>query len=52
MENRRELVEKGEFIEVFCNAPIDVCESRDLKGLYLKARAGDLNEFTGISSPY
>ena len=48
----RELVEKNEFIEVFCNAPIDVCESRDLKGLYLKARAGDLNEFTGISSPY
>ena len=48
----RELVKKGEFIEVFCNASIDVCESRDLKGLYLKARAGDLNEFTGISSPY
>jgi len=48
----RELVEKGEFIEVFCNASIDVCESRDLKGLYLKARAGDLSEFTGISSPY
>lgn len=48
----RELVEKGEFIEVFCDAPIDICESRDPKGLYLKARKGELSEFTGISSPY
>ena len=48
----RELVERGEFIEVFCNAPIDVCELRDPKGLYLKARKGELSKFTGISSPY
>jgi adenylylsulfate kinase len=48
----RELVTKGEFIEVFCDAPIDVCETRDVKGLYKKARAGEIQEFTGISSPY
>lgn len=48
----RELVANGEFIEVFCNAPIDICELRDVKGLYKKARTGDISEFTGISSPY
>ena len=40
------------FIEVFCNASIEVCETRDTKGLYAKARAGTIPEFTGISSPY
>jgi len=40
------------FIEVFCDTPLDVCESRDVKGLYQKARAGDIPHFTGISSPY
>ena len=40
------------FIEVFCDTPLDVCESRDVKGLYQKARAGDIPYFTGISSPY
>ena len=48
----RELVAEGEFIEVYCDAPLDVCESRDEKGLYKKARAGEISEFTGISSPY
>ena len=48
----RELVAKGDFIEVFCDSPLDVCESRDVKGLYIKARSGEILEFTGISSPY
>ena len=48
----RELVAEDEFIEVYCDASISVCESRDVKGLYKKARAGEIAEFTGISSPY
>ena len=48
----RDLVKDGDFIEVFCDAPLDVCEHRDVKGLYKKARAGEIPEFTGISSPY
>ncbi len=48
----RDLVEEDEFIEVHCNAPIEVCEYRDDKGLYQKARNGEIPEFTGISSPY
>jgi len=48
----RELVDKGDFIEIFCDTPLSVCESRDKKGLYKKARAGEIPEFTGISSPY
>jgi adenylylsulfate kinase len=48
----RKLVGDGEFIEVYCNAPLAVCESRDVKGLYKKARAGKISEFTGVSSPY
>ena len=46
------MTKKDEFIEVYCDAPLDVCESRDVKGLYKKARAGEIPEFTGISSPY
>ena len=42
----------GDFIEVYCNCSINVCEQRDVKGLYKKARAGLIKEFTGISSPY
>jgi adenylylsulfate kinase len=42
----------GEFIEVFVNAPLGVCEQRDVKGLYRRARAGEIKEFTGISAPY
>ncbi len=40
------------FLEVFVDAPLDVCESRDVKGLYKKARSGEIKEFTGISDPY
>ena len=42
----------GDFIEVYCQAPLSVCEQRDVKGLYSKARLGEISEFTGISSPY
>ncbi len=42
----------GRFIEVYMDVPIDVCEQRDLKGLYAKARAGEIKEFTGITAPY
>lgn len=42
----------GQFVEVFVDTPIEVCEARDVKGLYAKARAGDIPEFSGISAPY
>jgi len=48
----RELFEDGEFIEVFVNTPLEVAESRDPKGLYKKARKGEIPNFTGIGSPY
>jgi bifunctional enzyme CysN/CysC len=48
----RELFDSGEFIEVFVDAPLEVCEARDVKGLYKKARAGQIQNFTGISSRY
>ncbi len=48
----RTLVEQDEFIEIFIDTPLEVCEGRDSKGLYKKARAGEIPEFTGISSPY
>lgn len=48
----RDLVEDGEFIEIYCQTTLDICEERDPKGLYKKARAGEIPEFTGISSPY
>jgi bifunctional enzyme CysN/CysC len=48
----RELFAEGEFIEVYMDTPIEECERRDLKGLYAKARAGELKNFTGIDSPY
>lgn len=48
----RALFEKGEFIEAYMNAPIEVCEKRDPKGLYAKARKGLVPHFTGISAPY
>lgn len=48
----RELVREEDFIEIYCKAPLEVCESRDPKGLYKKARAGEIPEFTGIASPY
>jgi len=48
----RNLLETDEFIEVFIDTPLEECEKRDVKGLYAKARAGELPNFTGISSPY
>ena len=48
----RNLVKTDEFIEVFVDTPLEVCESRDPKGLYKKARSGEIANFTGISSPY
>ncbi|SFB01178.1 adenylylsulfate kinase [Lentibacillus halodurans] len=48
----RKLVEDGEFIEVFVDASVETCESRDPKGLYKKARAGEIKGFTGIDAPY
>jgi len=48
----RALVGEGEFIEVFVDTPLDVAESRDPKGLYRKARRGELKNFTGVDSPY
>lgn len=48
----RELFEEGEFFEVFVDTPLDIAESRDVKGLYKKARKGEIQHFTGISSPY
>lgn len=48
----RSLVPHGEFFEIYCRCPLEVCEQRDVKGLYKRARAGEIKEFTGISSPY
>lgn len=48
----RNMVPTGEFLEIYCNATVEVCEQRDIKGLYQKARKGEIKEFTGISSPY
>ena len=48
----RSIVGDGEFIEVFVDTPLEVCEQRDPKGLYQKARAGQIKNFTGIDSPY
>ncbi len=49
-EEMRESI--GNFVEVFVNVPIEVCEKRDVKGLYKKVRAGEIQQFTGISDPY
>jgi adenylylsulfate kinase len=51
-ERVRGLMPHGDFIEIFCDASLEVCEGRDVKGLYKKARAGEIKAFTGISSPY
>lgn len=48
----RQSMEPGRFIEVFVDSPLEVCEERDTKGLYKKARSGEIEDFTGISSPY
>ena len=51
-DNARSLVGENDFIEIYCSADLEVCEKRDTKGLYAKARNGEINDFTGISSPY
>lgn len=48
----RNLTPHGDFFEIFCDTPLQICEERDIKGLYKRARAGEIQEFTGISSPY
>ena len=48
----RQIMPEGRFIEVYINAPIEVCEARDPKGLYAKARSNEIKNFTGISAPY
>ncbi len=48
----RNLVPHGDFLEIYCQCPIETCETRDVKGLYKKARAGEIPFFTGIGSPY
>lgn len=47
-----EIIGKDDFLEVYVSTPLDVCESRDVKGLYAKARRGEVKEFTGISAPF
>ncbi len=51
-EKVRDIIGSKDFIEVYCAAGIDICEERDTKGLYKKARSGQIKDFTGISSPY
>lgn len=51
-EAARNLVPHGDFIEIYCQCPLEKCEERDVKGLYKKARSGEIPHFTGISSPY
>jgi adenylylsulfate kinase len=51
-EQVRQIVGEENYIEVFVDTPIEVCEQRDVKGLYRKARAGEIKNFTGIDSPY
>ena len=51
-DNARKLMNEGEFIEVFVRCPLQECERRDPKGIYKKARSGEVGEFTGISAPY
>ena len=51
-ERVRDLIEPGDFLEIYCNSSVQVCEERDNKGLYQKARNGQLADFSGISSPY
>ncbi|MCK5029571.1 MAG: adenylyl-sulfate kinase [Bacteroidales bacterium] len=51
-DQARDIVGKDDFFEIFVNTPLEVCEERDIKGLYAKARAGLIKNFTGIDSPY
>jgi adenylylsulfate kinase len=51
-QTAKEIIGEDDFLEIYVSAPIEVCESRDVKGLYAKARAGEIKGFTGIDSPY
>jgi adenylylsulfate kinase len=51
-DQARKIMDEGEFLEVFVDCPVEVCEQRDPKGHYRKARAGEMKEFTGVSAPY
>lgn len=51
-ETVREIVGKADFLEIYLNTPLEVCEDRDVKGLYAKARSGELHNFTGVSAPF
>lgn len=51
-EKVRSLFPHGDFLEIYCRCPLEVCEARDTKGLYKRARSGEVKNFTGISSPY
>lgn len=51
-ERVRSLVPHGDFLEIYCRCALEVCEGRDVKGLYKRARKGEIKDFTGISSPY
>lgn len=51
-ETTRNLMPHGDFLEIYCQASLEVCESRDVKGFYKKARAGEIKNYTGIDSPY
>ena len=51
-DRARALVAEGDFVEIHCAADLSVCEERDTKGLYAKARAGEIKNFTGIDDPY
>ena len=48
----RNLIPNGDFIEIYCKASLETCEARDVKGFYRRARAGEINNYTGINSPY
>jgi adenylylsulfate kinase len=51
-EQARTIIGTDDFLEVFVDTPLEVCEARDVKGLYAKARAGEVKDFTGISAPF
>ncbi|NCP45737.1 MAG: adenylyl-sulfate kinase [Flavobacteriales bacterium] len=51
-ENAKKIIGAPDFIEVFIDTPIEICEQRDVKGLYKKARAGEIKDFTGINAPF
>jgi len=51
-QQAKEIIGENDFLEVFINTPLEICEQRDVKGLYKKARAGEIKDFTGINAPF